>query len=117
MSRFVCLLVVGCFLSSLAVFEGIFGAVRGVVHDPQHRPVQGATVTLTAKTSDWTKSAATDSGGEFQFNAVPLGQYSVSVTSPGFVEAAQSVTVISGTVPVVHFGLKVMAANTSVTVS
>ena len=32
----------------------IFGSVRGVVHDPQHRPIQGAHVTLKAQNSDWT---------------------------------------------------------------
>jgi len=28
-------------------------AVRGVVHDPQHRPIAGATVTLRAAHSDF----------------------------------------------------------------
>jgi hypothetical protein len=104
-------------VSSSAALGSIFGAVRGVVHDPQHRPIQGATVTLTAKTSDWSTSATTDSAGEFQFNAVPLGAYSVSVNSPGFTQATQDVTVISGSVPVVHLALKVAATNASITVS
>ncbi len=100
-----------------ATFAAVLGALRGVVHDPQHRPIQGATVTLTAAASDWTKTATTDSGGEFQFNAVPLGQYSVRAASPGFMESAQDVTVISGNVPLVHFGLKVAAENANVTVT
>src|SRR5215469_10588239 len=96
------IVIIGIVLSGIPAFATIFGAVRGVVHDPQHRPVQGATVTLTKKTSDWTKSATTDSAGEFQFNAAPLGEYSVKVSTPGFVEAAQDVAVISASVPVVH---------------
>ena len=104
-------------LTSLTAFANVFGAVRGVVHDPQHRPIQGATLTLTAKTSDWSKTTTTDSGGEFQFNAVPLGQYSVTASSPGFTDAAQDIVVISGTVPVIHFGLTIAAANAKVTVS
>jgi len=31
----------------------IFGTVHGIVHDPQHRPVQDAMVDLKAKRSDW----------------------------------------------------------------
>lgn len=98
-------------------FAGVFGAVRGVVHDPSHRPVQGAMVMLRAKSSDWNKTAYTNAAGEFQFNAVPLGDYTVSVANLGFEQIAQDVTVISGTVPVAHFQLKVASERQSVTVS
>src|SRR5271169_4748518 len=80
-----------------SVFATIFGSVRGVIHDPQHRPVQGAMVVLKAKTSDWSKTMASDANGEFSFNAVPIGEYSVSVASPGFAQLAQSLLVVSGT--------------------
>jgi hypothetical protein len=104
-------------ISSLAAFANIYGAIRGVVHDPQHRPVQGAMVMLKAKSSDWAKTTTTDANGEFQINAVPLGDYSVAIASPGFAQTAQDVTVTSGTVPVVHFQLQVAATNAQVTVS
>jgi hypothetical protein len=94
-----------------------YGAVRGVVHDPQHRPVQDAMVMLRAKYSDWTKSITTDATGQFQINAVPLGEYSISVASQGFAQTAQDVTVISGSVPVVHFQLQVASANEKVIVT
>jgi hypothetical protein len=100
-----------------AAFANVYGAVRGVVHDPQHRPIQNAMVMLKAKTSDWAKSVTTDANGEFQLNAVPLGDYSVSVASQGFAQTSQDVTVISGSVPVVHFQLQVASANEKVTVS
>jgi len=64
-------------------------------------------VMLRAKTSDWAKTANTDANGQFELNAVPLGEYSVSVASPGFVQTDQNVEVNSGTVPVVHFQLRV----------
>src|SRR6202451_3602971 len=104
-------------ISSLAALANVYGAVRGVVHDPQHRPVQGAMVMLKAKSSDWAKTATTDANGEFQINAVPLGDYSVAIASTGFAQTAQDVTVISGTVPVVHFQLQIATANMKVTVS
>jgi hypothetical protein len=95
----------------------IFGAVRGVVHDPQHRPLQGAMVMLHAKSSDWANSVATDPEGQFVFNPVPIGDYSVSVASHGFVQVSQDVVVTSGQEPVVHFLLKVATTPESVTVS
>src|SRR4030081_3104972 len=100
-----------------AAFANVYGAIRGVVHDPQHRPVQDAMVMLKAKSSDWAKSVTTNATGEFQFNAVPVGDYSVSVASQGFAQTSQDVTVVSGTVPVVHFLLKVATTNANVTVS
>ncbi|MGA2965240.1 MAG: TonB-dependent receptor [Terriglobales bacterium] len=100
-----------------AAFANVYGAVRGVVHDPQHRPIQDAMVMLRAKSSEWAKSVTTDANGEFQLNAVPLGEYSVSVASQGFAQTSQDVTVISGSVPVVHFQLQVASANERITVS
>ena len=104
-------------LIATTAFANVYGAVRGVVHDPQHRPIQDAMVTLKAKSSDWAETATTDANGEFQFNAVPLGEYSVSVASKGFAQTSQDVIVISGSVPVVHLQLQVATANEKVTVS
>ena len=61
------------FILSLAVTANatIFGAVRGIIHDPQHRPLQGAMVMLRSNTSDWAKTTNTSGDGEFEFNAVP----------------------------------------------
>ena len=117
MTRHRFILICTLFFTGLPALANIYGAIRGVVHDPQHRPIEGTMVMLKAKSSDWGKSVTTDATGEFQFNAVPLGEYSVSVASPGFAQTAQDVTVISGTVPVVHFLLKVATTNSSVTVS
>ncbi|MBV8052104.1 MAG: TonB-dependent receptor [Acidobacteriaceae bacterium] len=95
----------------------IFGSVRGVIHDPQHRPVQGAMVMVKAKSSEWSQTTTTNSNGEFEFQTVPLGEYIVSVASSGFIQTAQDVVVISGTQPVVHFQLKVLAKSETVNVS
>jgi hypothetical protein len=110
------LIAVISFLSAVA-FASIFGSVRGVVHDPQHRPIQGAHITLKAKHSDWTRSFDTDGNGEFNFTSVPIGDYTVTVSSKGFRDTQQDVIVQSDTGPVLHFGLPVAVANESVEVS
>jgi hypothetical protein len=95
----------------------IFGSIRGVVHDPQHRPVQGAMVMVRAKSSEWSKSTNTDGNGEFAVNAVPLGEYSISVASPGFVQAVQDVVINAGTEPVVHFQLNLAGMKETINVT
>jgi len=102
---------------SVTAYPTIFGSVRGVIHDPQHRPVQGAMVMLKAKFSDWSRSANTDSDGQFALNAVPIGEYSISVVSPGFAQTTQDILVASGSEPVLHFELRVAARSENVTVS
>jgi TonB dependent receptor/Carboxypeptidase regulatory-like domain/TonB-dependent Receptor Plug Domain len=98
-------------------FASIFGAVRGVIHDPQHRPIQGAHIRLKAKHSDWAQSQDSSDNGEFSFRSVPVGDYTVTVSSKGFRDMQQDVVVQSDTSPVLHFGLPVAAANESVEVS
>ncbi len=101
------------FLTVTFLFSGthlsatIFGSVQGVVHDPQHRPIQGAHVTLKAQTSDWTQSQESTDNGAFEFRSVPIGTYTVTVSSAGFVQMQQDVIVQSDTSPVLHFKLAV----------
>lgn len=117
MTRLKLLAFAAFLLMTPVAFANIYGAIRGVVHDPQHRPIQDAMVMLKAKSSDWAKSVTTGATGEFQFNAVPLGDYSVSVASQGFAQISEDVTVVSGSVPVVHFLLQVATTNANITVS
>lgn len=99
------------------VLAGIFGTVRGIVHDPQHRPVPGTTVVLKAENSDYSQTTQTDAEGEFHFDSVPLGQYTVTVTKDGFAPQEQRITVLSGTAPILHLELRVAAQTQSVTVT
>jgi hypothetical protein len=102
---------------AVATIATIFATVRGIVHDPQHRPISGTVVMLKAKSSDWSKNTSTDTNGEFIFNAVPIGEYSISAESPGFAPSIENVVVNSGTEPVVHFQLDLAGAKETVNVS
>jgi len=104
-------------LLASVVSATIFGSIRGIIHDPQHRPVQGAMVMLKSKSSDWAKNTVTDSNGEFTFTGVPLGEYTVSVAGLGFAQTAQTVVVDAGTQPVLHYQLALASAKENVTVS
>jgi outer membrane cobalamin receptor len=95
----------------------IFGSLRGIIHDPHHRPIAGAAITVRSLTSDWSQTTTSADDGVFRFIAVPVGQYSVTVSGTGFAEAVQNVVVQSGTEPVLHFGLHVAAAQETVNVS
>jgi outer membrane receptor protein involved in Fe transport len=111
------ILAASLFLSfSLPTFATIFGSVRGIVHDPQHRPILGAHVTLKAQNSGWTRSQDSDLNGGFLFTSVPIGNYTVTVTSKGFQQVGQDVIVQSDTSPVLHLQFTVEGAKESVVV-
>jgi hypothetical protein len=102
--------------ASLPAFATVFATVHGIVHDPQHRPIAGASVTLQAADSEFALHATTDSDGAFELDQAPIGVYQLSVSAPGFAAAAQSLTVVSGTNPLLHVPLSVGTASTSVVV-
>src|ERR1700675_3181262 len=102
---------------TLAAFGSVFGSVRGVVHDAQHRPVENAIVTLRSTTSDCATTTNTDSSGQFIFNAVALGEYTVTVVAPSFNQATANLRVNSGSQPVLHFSLNVATNKETVQVS
>ncbi len=103
--------------AALPAFATVFGTVRGIVHDPQHRPVQDVTVTLQAQTSSYVQTAQTDANGEFHFDAVPLGEYRVTASAASFASEEQTIAVLSGTAPILHFELKLGSQTESITVS
>jgi outer membrane receptor protein involved in Fe transport len=95
----------------------VFESVRGVVHDPDHRPVKGATVVVKSGTSDYSQTAVTGADGEFEAASLPAGAYRVTVTHDGFAPATQEIVVGSSSGPVLHFQLAIGAQQASVTVA
>ena len=83
----------------------LFGSVREIVHDPQHRPVGNASVQIKSVNSDWSQTAQTNDDGEFSVSAIPFGDYTVIVTASGFSATKQFITLASDTSQVLHFML------------
>jgi hypothetical protein len=101
------------FLASAAIFSN----VRGIVHDPDHRPTPAAQVTLQAVSSDWSKVVETDAAGQFEIPAVPSGEYRITIGKPGFAPAEQHVVITGGSAPVLHFQLQIAVGQQTVQVS
>jgi outer membrane receptor for ferrienterochelin and colicin len=95
----------------------IFGAVRGIVHDPQHRPIEGAEIRLSARTLDWKRNAKTDADGEFLIDAVPAGEYTIEITHENFQTVRTPIVVNIGGAPVLHFPMDLASVQSSVSVS
>src|SRR6516164_11001 len=95
-------LLLACCVPGFAV---IFGTIRGVVHDPDHRPVPDVRAVIKSKSSDFTQTVMTRADGTFEI-AVPVGEYEVRVEREGFDKPVQGIVVASsGGAAVLHFQL------------
>jgi hypothetical protein len=102
---------------SLSARATVFSDIHGIVHDPQHRPISGATITLKASASDFTLTANTNAQGEFDLQQAPLGVYTLTVAAPGFATAEQTLSIASGTNPLLHIPLTVAPSSQTVIVN
>src|SRR5260370_212020 len=97
--RRVLLFVLFVLLFAGAGLATVFGTVRGIVHDPQHRPVSGIEVVLKAKASEFTLNTRTDDAGQFHFDPVPLAEYTVAVADANFMADKQTLAFLPTTPP------------------
>lgn len=105
------------FAASPSARASIFAPVEGIIHDPQHRPIRGAHVTLHAADSALTFSQTTGPDGIFRFNSVPAGVYIVTVTATDFTSQKQVVAITANSRPVLHFALTVAIVTQTTEVS
>ena len=93
------------------VYASLMGQVQGIVHDPGHRPIAGAHIELHAAHSALSFTAQTNPDGEFSIPAVPSGVYIITVSSKGFSDLQQTLTVTSNGADILHFQLDVAAVT------
>ena len=93
-----------------------FGAVEGLVHDAQHRPISGARVRLRAAYSDLEFNVVASADGVFRVASVPLGEYVVTIGGPGFGDYKQPVTVTSESTLSLHVQLALATVEQTVSV-
>lgn len=101
----------------IPVYASVFGTVKAIVHDPQHRPVKDAQVIVQSSTSAFKQTASTNDEGVATVLNVPVGEYTVSIAAKGFNVDQQSAVITSGNVQELHFALSIAAVKETVEVS
>ncbi|HWA96067.1 MAG TPA: TonB-dependent receptor [Terracidiphilus sp.] len=114
--RFLWTLAVLCLLTSLPCSASVFARLHGVVHDPQHRPIAGAKITLKAANSEFKVKATSNALGEFELPPAPIGLYTLTVEAPGFATFSSTVTLTAATNPLIHIPMSVGSTSQTVTV-
>ena len=93
------------------------GGINGSVTDATGAAVAGAKVIITETSTGITHDSTSSSSGEFLFNDLPLGAYSVSVTAPGFNNVKiDKLPVSAGSIYTLPVKLPVSSSNETVEV-
>lgn len=95
-----------------------YGALRGTIKDPQGTVIAGATVSLTSEAKKISRTTITNDTGEYVFNAVSPGSYTVEIAATNFKKLTQTgIVVDSGNTIPVDATLQVGAASEMVEVT
>lgn len=87
------------------------GGLSGTVTDPNGAVIPSATVVITNSGNNAKRTVTTNDSGRWIINVLPLGNYRVAVTAPGFETVTQSTTVVTGETGTVDIVLGVGAVN------
>ncbi len=72
-------------LFSGAIIDAQSGtSLGGSVQDPQGRPIAGAALTLVSQTGAVSNATTADTSGHYRFEGLPLGDYLLRASAPGF---------------------------------
>jgi hypothetical protein len=91
--------------------------VQGTVLDTSGATIPNAQIAITNTATGAQVNSTTDSEGNFSVSLPQSGQYTVRVTSPGFMQQVQNVSVGGQEFAALNFQLGVGSANESVMVS
>ena len=98
-------------LFQIANWAAVFGNLRGVVHDPDHRPIQGAEVVVKSSQLGLFAERHHRCGRSFRSVGRTGRAYRVTVTQGRVRAFDQEIVVASGSAPVLHFQLAIGARN------
>ena len=88
---FTLLLIAACvFMTGRVAFGQSTATLQGTVTDQKGAVVPNATITVRNQATSIERTAQTDSSGNYQVAALPVGTYSVVVQAQGFKSAAVS---------------------------
>lgn len=102
---------------ALAQFGGT-GTIQGTAKDSSGAVIPGATVTVTEVSTSTKRTAQTTGAGYYSIPALSPGEYTVSVTAPGFQSVTQPHVIVDALAIVpVNFALPIGAASENLVVT
>ncbi|MEK6396481.1 MAG: carboxypeptidase regulatory-like domain-containing protein [Terriglobus sp.] len=92
------------------------GSIGGTITDPSGAAVSGAAISIIGKDTGFKRDLATDKSGYYQIGPLNPGNYTVTVTAPGFQTATINTVIRVGTATPGSFKLAVGSSSTEISV-
>ena len=93
-----------------------YAVIRGSILDPQHRPVVGAHVHITAVETGAEREVVSNTTGLYEIAGLQPGAYTLAVDSSGFLQATQAINLEVGQQATLDLQLRLGSDKQSVTV-
>lgn len=123
----ICSCVGRVLLLSLIVFLGCVplyaqanssSSLQGTVKDVKEALIPGATVTVTNKANNLSRTATTNESGEYRLDLLPAGVYDIKVSASGFGDVlSKDVELLLGKTSTLDFSMSPGASTATVTVT
>lgn len=111
------LMLASCLLlSAFAAAQSSVSSVRGMVVDPSGAVIPGAQVLLENREIGFSHLRAADSNGQFQFQQIPSGSYTITVNGAGFSRQSKTIVLMINQPSTVNFVLAVESKSTAINV-
>jgi Carboxypeptidase regulatory-like domain len=107
-------------ISSPAAAQAGLGvaSVEGTVIDPDNRPITGAVVTIVSVETGYERTAHTDARGRYFASAMPVGAYTIEVSSAGFARVQrEGVRLTVGATETINFSMTVTTIDETITIT
>lgn len=72
------------------------GSMTGTVRDANGAPISGASVQVRSDEQGFSRNLTTDASGSFRAALIPIGNYTVTITAPGYDPISQTASVSLG---------------------
>src|SRR5713101_7979483 len=112
------ILMIGICAPAAAQSGSGVAAMEGTVTDAGNQPIAAALVTIMSTETGYERSVFTDARGRYFASSMPVGAYSVQVSSPGFARTVREAVRLSvGATETINIGLTIASITETVTVS
>ncbi len=116
MQRAVLVLIGLAIALATAQAQSNYAVIRGSILDPQHRPVVGARVHVTAVETGAEREVVSNATGLYEIAGLQPGAYTLAVDSSGFLQATEAINLEVGQQATLDLQLRLGSDKQSVTV-
>jgi len=95
-SRLVWIFLIVMVLSGMTFAQAIDGIITGRVEDTSGARIPGVSITLTSPAIQGERTLITDEGGNFRFQSLPAGMFTVTFELPGFKTLVRAGIIVEG---------------------